>query len=121
MLPGARLGNDALFAHPPGEEDLPQSIIYLMSTRMVQVFALEVNLTSILRAEPTCQIERRGTPDIIPKEPLIFRLEVLVLQDGKVILPQVLYAPIEDFRDIRPAKLSVITILVYLICFPFSL
>jgi hypothetical protein len=44
MLAGAGFGDDARFAHAPGQQRLPDHIVDLVGAGMVQVFALEVDL-----------------------------------------------------------------------------
>ncbi len=39
VLPGACLGDDPFLAHPPGQQDLPDTIIYLVGAGVIQVFA----------------------------------------------------------------------------------
>ncbi|MPN41054.1 hypothetical protein SDC9_188594 [bioreactor metagenome] len=47
MLTGTRLGNDTGLAHLAGDQYLTDSIVNLMCTRMVQIFTLQVNFTTI--------------------------------------------------------------------------
>ena len=50
MLSGSCLGNDACLAHLLSHKNLSNGIIYLVRTRMVEVFALQIELASILLA-----------------------------------------------------------------------
>ncbi len=73
MLAGARLGDDALLAHAPREQDLPEHIVDLMRAGVVELVALEIDLGAfaLARALPHIvgdalgEIERRGAPDIV--------------------------------------------------------
>jgi hypothetical protein len=44
VLAGAGFGNDALFAHAPGEHGLADAVVDLVRTGVVQVFALQIDL-----------------------------------------------------------------------------
>ena len=62
MLSGSGLGDDACLAHLLGHQNLTHGIIDLMSTRMVQVFTLQIQLTAISIAHTLSIIKwRRAT------------------------------------------------------------
>ena len=44
MLAGAGLGDDALLAHAPREQDLAEHIVDLVRAGVVQLLALEIDL-----------------------------------------------------------------------------
>ena len=44
VLSGARLGYDALFAQPPGQQRLSQGVVDLVRTGVGQVLSLEIDL-----------------------------------------------------------------------------
>ena len=47
VLTGASLSNDACLTHLTGEENLSDGVVDLVSTRVVQVLALEIELAAI--------------------------------------------------------------------------
>ncbi len=69
MHAGAGLGDDALFAHPLGQQDLADAVVDLVRAGVVQVFALEVDLGA---AEVLTQalgvIQRAGATDVVALE-----------------------------------------------------
>ena len=58
MLSGARLGYDACLAHLLCYENLSQGIVYLVSTGMVKVLTLEVQLAAILLTHTLGKVQR---------------------------------------------------------------
>ena len=44
MLPGAGLGDDALLAHAPGQQQLPDHVVDLVRTGMIEILPLEIDL-----------------------------------------------------------------------------
>ena len=65
VLSGSCLGDDAFLSHASGQKNLTDGIVYLVSTRMVQVFALQVEPTAIFLAHALGKIERAGTTHIV--------------------------------------------------------
>ncbi len=66
VLPGAGLGDDALFTHTPGKQDLTYSVIDLMRARMAEVLALQINISaSCGHGQTLRKIERRRPADIL--------------------------------------------------------
>ncbi len=64
MLTGAGLGDHARFAHPFGQQRLADHIVDLVSTSMVQIFALEVDLRAAHLFGPAfSMINWTGTSD----------------------------------------------------------
>jgi len=55
MLAGARLRDDALLAHAPRQQNLPQHIVDLVRAGVVELVALEIDLG----AEPIARLVRR--------------------------------------------------------------
>ena len=86
MLPGSRLGDDTGFPHPACQQDLPDRVVDLMSAGMVQVFTFQINLAAIHLTQPFGQVERRGTADIVPKQPVKFFLEAVAFQYFQILL-----------------------------------
>ena len=48
MLTGSRLGDDTRLAHLLRQQDLSDGVVDFVGTRMVQVLALQVQLTTVL-------------------------------------------------------------------------
>ena len=115
MLSGTRLGDDARLAHLLCQQDLSHGVVDFVGTRVVQVFALQVQLTTVLLAHAAGKVERRGTSDVVAQQSVILVLELLRLDDGQVLLLQVLHCRVENLGDVGAAELSVITFFVYLI------
>ena len=115
VLSGTRLRDDAAFAHLTGDENLADGVVDFVSAGMVEVFALEVDFATVLPAEASGQIERRGAADVIAQELVVFLAERLAVHHLQVSLPQLLHAAVKDFRDVSPAEFSVITFVVYLV------
>ena len=81
MLACTRLGDDVVLPHLLRQQDLPKGIIDLVRPRVVEVFALEVDLRAILLAEPTCVVEGAGATYIVTQQRVELLLEVLALDD----------------------------------------
>ena len=64
MLSCSRLGYDPSLSHPPCQQDLAESVVDFVCTRVEKVLALEINLcaTKLLR-EPFRKVERRRSSD----------------------------------------------------------
>ncbi len=112
MLTGARLRNDPPLAKPPGKQDLPDRIVDLMRSGMIEVFALEIDRGIVLLAQSRRQVQWRGTTDIIPQQFLILLLKGGLLHNVQVTRPKLLYIGIKHLGDKRPSKCAVITPLV---------
>ena len=64
MLAGTCFSNDAGFTHATRQHGLPDSVVDFVSTRVVEVFALEENLRSTLfLAHTRGVIDGRGAAD----------------------------------------------------------
>lgn len=92
VLAGARLGNDAGLAHAPGEHGLADHVVDLVRARVVEVFALEVDLRAAHLARHACRVvDGRGAADEMGQLGLEFGNEfrvVLVLGVGVAQLGQ---------------------------------
>ena len=65
MLTSSRLSNDALLAHLLRQENLSQSIVDFVCTRVVQILTLQVQLASIFLTHALGVIEWGRTSHII--------------------------------------------------------
>ena len=66
VLTGAGLGDDAGLAHPSREHRLADAVIHLVSAGVIEVFALQVDLSTAQFAGPALGvIDRTGPPDIV--------------------------------------------------------
>ena len=62
VLTGAGFGDDAMLAHAPGQQRLPNAVVDLVRAGVQQVFALQVDLRAAqFPGEPLGQEQRRGT------------------------------------------------------------
>ena len=58
MLSSACLCDDTCLSHLLCHENLTERVVYLMRSRVVQVLALQIELTSVLLAHALCEVER---------------------------------------------------------------
>ena len=64
--PRAGLGDDALLAHAPRQQDLAEHIVHLVRTGVIEFLALEVDFGApAMRGQPLGEIERRRASDIM--------------------------------------------------------
>ena len=76
MLSGAGFGDDALLAHPAGEQDLAEHIVDLVRAGVVELVALEIDLgPAELFGQPLGEIERARAPDIVLEQVVELGLE----------------------------------------------
>ena len=107
MLTCTCLGHNACLAHALGYQDLPDGIVDLVGTGMVEVLALQIELAAISLAHTLGKIKWRRTTHIVAQQLPILILEFLALNDGKIGVLEILNSLIEDFRDISPAKAAI--------------
>ena len=110
------LGNDTLLAHLLGKENLTEGIVDFVGTRVVEVFTLEIELTTILLTHTLSKIEWRRASNIVFQQGVILALELLTLQDGEVSFFQILHCLVENLWNVGSSELSVETIFIYLVC-----
>ena len=107
MLTCTCLGHNACLAHALGYQDLPDGIVDLVGTGMVEVLALQIELAAISLAHTFGKIKWRRTTHIVAQQLTILILEFLALNDRKIGVLEILHGLIEDFRDISPAKAAI--------------
>ena len=115
VLSGSRLGDDACLPHLPRQQNLSDSVVNLVRTRVVQVLALQKQAAAVALAHPARIVERRRPPHIVLQQRVILRLKLLRLDDRQVGVLQVVNTLIEDFRHVCASELPVEAVLVYLI------
>ena len=115
MLSGSCLCDDTRLAHLLGQQDLTHGVVDLVSARVVQVLALQIESATITLTHPLRQIERRRPAYIVPQQGMIRLLEVCRLDDWQVGFLQVMHTLVENLRHIGTSKLSIESIFVYLI------
>ena len=82
MLAGAGLGNHFLLAHELGQQGLAQAVVDLVGTRVVQVFALEMNLRAAQLVRQALGVkDGAGATHIVGKQRSQLVLKVLALHD----------------------------------------
>ena len=112
MLPGSGFGDDAALAHAACQQYLPDAVVDFVGTGVVQVFTLEVNPATVLLGQAVCQVEWGRASHVVAQQLVVFTLEVLTLQHFEVGVLQLFYTFVEDFGNVCPAELSVITFFV---------
>ena len=112
---GTCLSNDARLTHLLSQQNLTDSVVNLVGTRVVQVLTLQIQPAAILLAHAAGKIEWAGAAYIVAQQGMIFLLELFGLDNGQVLLLQVLYCGIENLWDVGSSEFSIITVLVYLI------
>ena len=115
VLSGSSFGNDALLAHLLGKENLTERIVDFVGTRVVEVFALQIELAAVLLAHALGIVEWGRTTHIVLQQGVVLAFELLALQDGEVGFLQVLHRLVENLWDVGSAELSVEAVLIYLI------
>ena len=89
VLSSPCLGNNALLAHLLCHQDLSHRVVYLVCSRVVQVFAFKIELATIFLAHALSMIERRGSSHIIFQQGVIFVLKLFALYYRQISLLQV--------------------------------
>ena len=107
MLTSTGLGHNACLAHTLGYQDLANGIVDLMCPSMIEVFALQIELTAIPLAHTLGEIKWRGTAYIVAQQLPILILEFLTFNDRKIGVLKILNGLIEDFRDVCPTKAAI--------------
>ena len=109
MLTRAGLGDDAFFAEPLGEENLPEGVVDLMRAGVEQVFALEINFGTAQFLRPALgEIQRRRATDIVVKEVVEFGVEGRIIFCRLIRGGQFLKRGHQRLGHEHAAKLSVV-------------
>ena len=104
MLPRAGFGDDALLAHPLGQQPLAQRVVDLVRPRVQQVFALQVDLGAAqLLRQPLGKVKRRRPPRIILQQIGQLRLKRRVRLGHIVLMLQFEQRRHQRLRHIPPA------------------
>ena len=86
MLSGAGFGNDPLFSHSASQQDLPERVVYLVSARMQQVLALQINFGAAkLRRQAFGEVKGSRSPGKVTEQIRQFLVKFRVLF-GPVVL-----------------------------------
>ena len=89
VLAGARLGDDALLAHAPGEQDLAEHIVDLVRAGVIELVALEIDFRAAeLLGQALGEIERARAAHVMLEEMIELGLERRVGLGGPVGLLQ---------------------------------
>ena len=85
MLPRACFGDDALFAHPLGEQCLAEGVVDFVRSGVIEVFALEINLRPTQLFGQSAGVGNgRRPPDIRLQEMIELCPKIGVLLDGGI-------------------------------------
>ncbi len=105
VLAGSGLCDDALLPHPQGQQSLPDRVVDLVGTGVVQVFSFEIDLRpAAMLGEPLCEIERAGSPDERRQISIEFPLKLRVFAGGFVLARSVLRGRASAFRGRNAAQ-----------------
>ena len=113
VLPRARFGDDAFLAHGPRQEDLPEGVVDLVCSGVVQVFALQVEPAAVFLAHAPGKVEGRRPPHVVFQQRVELLLERLAFENGQISLPQVLHRLVENLRHVGSAEVSIIPFRVH--------
>ena len=104
VLAGTGLGDDALFAHALGQQDLPHGVVDLVGAGVQQVLALKVNLRAAKVAGESFGVVERGWAATKFAEIILqLGLEFRILLCTKILVLEFLQRVHEGFRDVAPA------------------
>lgn len=106
VLPSTGLSNDALFPHVFGQQNLPDGIVDLVCSRVVEVLSFQINLAAVQLAQRLREIERRGAADIVAQQHVEFFAEILALNHFPVAFAQGFNARTQDFWDVGTAVVA---------------
>ena len=113
MLSSTRFGNDTSLSHLLRYENLSQRIVDFVSTRVVQVFSFQIELTAILLTHSLGKIEWGRATHIIPKQRVEFLFEFLAFDDRQISLLQVLHGFIQNLRHVSTSIVPIETVLIH--------
>ena len=91
VLSGTGLGYDALLSHAPCKQYLPDGIVYLVGTGVVQILALEVEPAAVLLAHALGQVQWTGPAHVVAQQLLVLPLEAFTLNDTLISQPEILH------------------------------
>ena len=105
MLSGPCLRNNPALSHPAREENLAYRVIDLVRPGMTQVFALQINLrTTELFGEPLREIERGGSPDVLPQIVIQLCAKLRISTGFSVDSAQLFQCGNQGFRNVAAAE-----------------
>ena len=112
MLAGARLGDDALLAHAPREQNLAEHIVDLMRAGVVELVALEIDLGAFalirllahMFGDALGEIERARAPDIMLVQTLQLGVEGGVVLGLRIGLFEIEHERHQRLGDEAPAE-----------------
>jgi hypothetical protein len=108
VLSCSGFGNDPFFTQALRDQYLTDGIIDLMGAGMVQVFPLQVNIGTVMLAQPFSKIERAWPADVVFQQRIEFFFKLRVRRHGPVSIFQLLNVGVQHFRDIGSAKPAVV-------------
>ena len=104
MLAGAGFGDDAAFAHAPGQQHLAQAVVDLVRAGVEQVLAFEKDARAAqVFAQTLGFVQRRRTAGVVVQQVVEFGLKSGVLAGGVIGLFELLQRGHERLRDVAPA------------------
>ncbi len=110
MLTGAGFGDDALLAHPPGENGLPDGIVDLVRSGVQEVLPLEVNLGSAeVLGQALGIVKRRLAAAVVGQQVHVFLLKGRVVLRLQVFLFELLQGAIKRLGNELAPVLAKVT------------
>jgi len=107
VLSGARLGDDPSLAHVPGEQALPQGVVYLVGSGMAQVLPLEEDgRPSRLPGQPAGLVEGGGPARVVPQQQGQLLPESIVPHGLQVGLLQLEEGSHQRLGDVSPPEVA---------------
>ena len=106
VLPGAGLGNDSLFAHPPGQQALAEGVVDLVGAGVVQVLALQGHLQPAGLAQAGRFGERGRPAHIVMEQRSELRPKLRLAPGLDELRLQLIESRDEGFGDISSAELA---------------
>jgi len=108
MLTSTGFGDHTLFTHAQGQQRLPQGVIDLVGTGVIEVFSLEPDARTAIRAavvggEPFGFIQRCGPADVIAQQAIQFGGEGRILPGLSGSGLQLRQGRHQRFRDVLTA------------------
>ncbi len=107
VLSGARLGDDALLAHPPREQRLAEHVVDLVRARVREVLALEQHAHAEAVRQPPALGDGRRPARVVGEQIGVFGSEPVVRPRGAEIALQVLEGGYQRLRHEPAAELAV--------------
>ncbi len=112
MLSGSCLGDDAGLAHALGKEDRGQSVVDLMGSGVVEVFAFEIDVGAVMCTQTIGPVKRRGASHVVAEQGVELAVEVVVGRITVEGFAEPLDVAVKYLGDVGSAEVSVVALVV---------